>query len=150
MSPEDWECVRAAIQTRDSLGIRAESWAMMTDYMYIADVFTRILASAIIGVGVFALFKPVEGARQFGGDGVADYRHTTFVTPLFARNISIGLSILLLSLQGERKAVGTILGTIVLVGFADLWWCLEYARSRLVTHAVGTVMFGGLSWVMLR
>lgn len=150
----------------------------MTDHIHIADVATPLAGCAVIGLGVFSQLKPIEGmstrsshtnlgvtnrtikhfiltaratgARRFGGNGVADEKLATFVPLLFARNITIGLTILLLSLQGQRKALGTLLGCLLITGLIDMRWCLKHAPGKLGTHAVGTVMFVTLGWVNWR
>ena len=76
----------------------------------------------------------------------------TFLPVVGARDISIGLLILTLSLQGHRKAVGTVLGVHAVVsGGIDIWTCLNIGgpRSRY-NHAGASGITAVLAWVLFR
>ncbi|KAK5738047.1 hypothetical protein LTR17_006290 [Elasticomyces elasticus] len=121
----------------------------MTDFVYLADIASRVLGCGIFSLGVYSQFNAVEGARAFGGDGVANEKQATFVPIVFARNIAIGLAIMILGYQGERKAVGTILSCVVVTGVIDVGWCVQHGSSKLGQHAVGTAVIAGLGWMLL-
>ncbi|KAK4952104.1 hypothetical protein LTR10_010024 [Elasticomyces elasticus] len=121
----------------------------MTDFVYLAEIASIVLGFGSFSLGVYSQFRPIEGARAFGGDGVANEKQATFVPIVFARNIAIGLAVMILGYQSERKAVGTILSCVVATGVCDVWWCAQHGSTKLGQHAVGTALFAGLGWMLL-
>lgn len=67
------------------------------------------------------------------------------------RTAKIGLSILALSFQGQRKAAGTVLALVGLVaGPSDAWMCWENGGPQWKVHLMASALCGTVGWMMAR
>lgn len=64
--------------------------------------------------------------------------------------MTMGLAMLILSLQGQRKAVGTLMGCSLIGGAVDVWFRLNHGSDKWTGHAVGSAIGIPLTWVLLQ
>ncbi|EMC91442.1 hypothetical protein BAUCODRAFT_39621 [Baudoinia panamericana UAMH 10762] len=116
---------------------------------FIADNVARLFGIMLIGLGTTTQFRPLEGARVFAGSIATDEKAALFFPIVGARNISLGLAMLILGLQGQRNALGTLIAVFTLSGGIDAWWCARNNSEKWAGHAIATATGVPLSWWLL-
>ena len=109
-----------------------------------------LLSGALVAMGTRAILDPLGHSKAYGIP--IENLTGSYVPPVGFRNISTGVSIGALLLQGQKRAAGTVLSTALLVGVLDTWYTYTYAgqwTSGALSHVVGDGLAGivGL-WLM--
>ncbi|KAK3670088.1 hypothetical protein LTR78_010028 [Recurvomyces mirabilis] len=142
----------------------------MEQYIKIADYAAGLLGAMMFGIGLQAQLQPMEGrvitstrqlsktlsgteaqtgAKQFAGKIVTNQDRAIMFPIVGGRNMWIGAAMLALTLQGQRKAVGTILATGMIGGGVDAWWCYRNGSEKWLPHIIGSSIGIPLSYVLL-
>lgn len=109
-------------------------------------------ALAFLAIGVAALVAPKTSSEQYGLPSSDPYA-LAFVRALGARDVVLGLIVVIFVVGGSRGAAGAVLAVCVLVALAD--GLLVYrergtaAMKSLITHGVGGVALL-VAWAALR
>ncbi|KAH8823506.1 hypothetical protein DL96DRAFT_1617782 [Flagelloscypha sp. PMI_526] len=119
-----------------------------TDMLTVTDIISRVLGGVLIFSGIMFNINPVEGARSFGITD-ADAQTARFFPASAARNVTIGIHVLSLSLLGQKKALGMLwlAGTIPALVDARICW---YHGKKWLQHFVIGGLLGALGIVMLQ
>ncbi|KAK4553023.1 hypothetical protein LTR86_009947 [Recurvomyces mirabilis] len=122
----------------------------MEQYIKIADYAAGLLGAMMFGIGLQAQLQPMEGAKQFAGKVMTNQDRAIMFPIVGGRNMWIGAAMLALTLQGQRKAVGTILATGMIGGGVDAWWCYKNGSEKWLPHIIGSSIGIPLSYVLLQ
>ena len=137
----------------------------MSDHGYIVDNIARVFGILLLGLGVQAHLRPLEGnvssqpdceslsrlmptgAKDFGLPDITVERARLFPV-VGGRNMTLALSVLVLSFRGHREAVGIVMGSSIAAGMSDAWVCWQ-AKGNWQKHLWACVVAGGLSWTLI-
>jgi hypothetical protein len=89
------------------------------------------------------------GAKQFAGSAITSSDRAFLYPIIGGRNIALGLSLVALSLQGQRKAVGTVFACSAVIGMVDSWFCYKHGSEKWLGHAIGSSIGLPLTWLFL-
>ena len=110
-----------------------------------------LLSCALVAIGTRAILDPVSVSKMYGiptEDSTGSY-----VPVMGIRNISTGVSIGTLLLQGQKRAAGTVLSTALLVGSLDVWITYRYAgqwTTEVSNHLLGDGIAGAVGlWLLV-
>lgn len=98
------------------------------------------------------LILHLQGAKQFLGLPSLPQpqdRTLTFFRPLGARNATIGLSALILSLRGDRIGMATSFALSAIPGVVDAVTCAQNGGEYRL-HVIATGICLGLSWMLVK
>ena len=96
----------------------------------------------------YLLLMSYIGARDFGFLYMTEQNSVCFPV-VGGRNITLGLTVLMLSWQGERRAIGTVFMCAMAASVSDIWTCWRNKSECWRNHAVGTVITAVLGWCLL-
>ena len=66
------------------------------------------------------------------------------------RDLCLGLTMTVLSYQGERRALATVFGCSLAAGLSDAWTCWQHGpQNSWRSHAIGCVITVALSWSLM-
>ncbi|KAK4696593.1 hypothetical protein P7C71_g1341, partial [Lecanoromycetidae sp. Uapishka_2] len=106
-----------------------------------------------IGGGIYSLINPVAFSDGFGIPITSPSSPALpFVSFAGARNLTSGISGLLLLYSGQRKAAGLAMMSGVTTAMIDSWICAEYGakKGKAASHAIMGIVIGviggGLYW----
>jgi hypothetical protein len=115
-------------------------------------------ASTLMGVlastgGIYGITNPIAFAGTLGIPiRSPNSSALPFVSFPAARNLGSGATILALIAIGQKKAVGTVLMSGVVVAMADAWICARFgategkAAGHAIMGTVAGVLGGGMYW----
>jgi hypothetical protein len=139
----------------------------MSNIPFVAECIGDVMGVALIGMGIHSHIDPVYGqpetrtilrylplmscigARDFGFLDVTKQNSVCFPV-VCGRNITLGLTVLMLSWQGKRRAMGTVFIGAIAAGISDSWTCWRNNSARWRNHAVGTATTAVLGWCLLQ
>ncbi len=115
--------------------------------LYIIGAFGGILLLS----GLRSLLTPHPAINTFGFPiKPTDTTALDMVRLRGASNLALGSSLILLTFFGERRGTGLMSAAVTGLGFLDAYliWT-RGMRSHVGGHLGGTVVLGGLAWLLL-
>lgn len=105
------------------------------------QVLAVLTGTMLFGVGISLVVSPSSMTGNFG----VPQKHpiNPFVYLCAGREMTLGLSILLLAYLGEWKAVGAVMFALLVTGLGDLLVDMKYGRGSqvaLVVHGLPTAL----------
>ena len=98
----------------------------------------------------FLMLTWQPGAKVFAGKVITN-EDRAFMFPIVGgRNMWVGAAMLALTVQGQRRAVGTILVAGMLGGSVDAWWCYKNGSEKWLGHIIGSSIGLPLSDLLLQ
>ncbi|KAK2604573.1 hypothetical protein N8I77_007490 [Diaporthe amygdali] len=111
--------------------------AMLTSSV---TVFAHIIGALLISTGIWGMRDASAIAPHFGIPDAT--KEMLFMWPAAAgRNIAAGLAVLILSFDGQRRALGILIMCWSLVGFADISILVSYSGSENKAFTFGLVFW---------
>lgn len=97
-------------------------------------------------------FSPEQPGQVAKSAEVRPYQRNPFVTATGGRTAAIGLAILMLSVDNQLAAAGTVILCCALSGLCDTISCYVAGKTGpVLQHAVGTVVLGTFgAWLRFR